>query len=57
MLITSRAALHLSGEHEFAVSPLAVPALTQLPALVDLAQVATVRLFVERAKAVKLMCS
>ncbi|HKF37016.1 MAG TPA: LuxR C-terminal-related transcriptional regulator [Ktedonobacteraceae bacterium] len=53
MLITSRAALHLSGEHEFAVSPLAVPALTQLPALVDLAQVATVRLFVERAKAVK----
>jgi predicted ATPase/DNA-binding CsgD family transcriptional regulator len=53
MLITSRAALHLSGEHEFAVSPLAVPALTQLPALQDLAQVATVRLFVERAKAVK----
>jgi predicted ATPase/DNA-binding CsgD family transcriptional regulator len=53
MLITSRAVLRINGEHEFAVSPLAVPALTQLPALVDLAQVATVRLFVERAQAVK----
>ena len=54
ILVTSRAALHLSGEHEFAVSPLAVPDLTQLPALVDLAHVATVRLFVERAQAVKI---
>jgi predicted ATPase/DNA-binding CsgD family transcriptional regulator len=53
ILVTSRAVLHISGEHEFAVSPLAVPALTQLPALTDLAQVATVRLFVERAQAVK----
>ena len=53
ILVTSRAALHLSGEHEFAVSPLAVPDLAQLPALADLAQVATVRLFVERAQAVK----
>jgi len=53
ILVTSRAALHLSGEHEFAVSPLAVPDLTQLPARTDLAQVAAVRLFVERAQAVK----
>jgi predicted ATPase len=53
ILVTSRAVLHISGEHEFAVSPLVVPALTQLPALTDLAQVATVRLFVERAQAVK----
>jgi predicted ATPase/DNA-binding CsgD family transcriptional regulator len=53
ILVTSRAALHLSGEHEFAVSPLAVPDLTQLPALADLAHVATVRLFVDRAQAVK----
>jgi predicted ATPase/DNA-binding CsgD family transcriptional regulator len=53
MLVTSRAALHLSGEHEFAVPPLTVPALRPLPALPDLAQVATVRLFVERAQAVK----
>ncbi len=53
ILVTSRAALHLSGEHEFAVSPLALPDLTQLPALADLAHVATVSLFVERAQAVK----
>jgi predicted ATPase len=53
VLVTGRAALHLSGEHEFAVSPLAVPDLAQLPVLADLARVATVRLFVERAQAVK----
>ena len=53
ILVTSRAALHLSVEHEFAVSPLAVPDLTQLPAPEELAQVASVRLFVERAQAVK----
>ena len=53
VLVTSRAALHLSGEHEFALSPLAVPDLAQLPVLADLAHVATVRLFVERAQAVK----
>jgi NB-ARC domain len=53
LLVTSRAALHLSGEHEFAVTPLPVPDLTQLPALADLAQVETVRLFVERARAIK----
>ncbi len=53
VLVTSRAALHLSGEHEFVVSPLAVPDLVQLPVLADLAHVATVRLFVERAQAVK----
>jgi predicted ATPase/DNA-binding CsgD family transcriptional regulator len=53
MLVTSRAALHLSGEHEFAVPPLVVPALRALPALPDLAQVPTVRLFVECAQAVK----
>jgi len=53
VLVTSRAALHLSGEHEFAVSPLAIPDLAQLPVLADLVHVATVRLFVERAQAVK----
>jgi predicted ATPase/DNA-binding CsgD family transcriptional regulator len=53
ILVTSRAALRLSGEHEFAVPPLTVPALRPLPALPDLAQVATVRLFVDRAQAIK----
>jgi len=53
MLVTSRASLHLSGEHEFSVSPLALPDLTQLPPVAELAQVATVRLFVARARAIK----
>jgi len=53
LLVTSRAALHLSGEREFAVTPLPLPDLTQLPTLADLAQVETVRLFVERAQALK----
>jgi len=53
LLVTSRAALHLSGEHEFAVAPLAIPDLGQLPTLADLAQVETVRLFVERTQALK----
>src|SRR5207248_5997942 len=51
--VTSRAALHLSAEYEFAVPPLAVPDLPQLPESQDLAQVATVALFLERARAVQ----
>jgi predicted ATPase/DNA-binding CsgD family transcriptional regulator len=53
VLVTSRAALHLSAEYEFAVPPLAVPDLPQLPASQDLAQVATVALFLERARAIQ----
>ncbi len=53
MLVTSRATLHLSGEHEFAVPPLAVPDLTQLPETQALTQLAAVRLFVERAQALQ----
>ena len=53
MLVTSRASLHLSGEHEYAVSPLAVPDLSRAPAPADLEQVETVRLFLQRAQAVK----
>lgn len=53
LLVTSRAALHLSGEYEFAVPPLAVPDLAQLPESEDLTQVATVALFLERAQAVQ----
>ncbi len=40
LLITSRAALHLSGEYEFPVPPLSTPDLTQPPEPQALAQVA-----------------
>jgi predicted ATPase len=53
ILVTSRAALHLSGEHEFPVSPLAVPDLTQLPSSEMLTQQAAVRLFVLRTQAIQ----
>src|SRR5712692_4684996 len=53
LLVTSRAALHLSGEYEFPVPPLSPPDLTQLPEHQALAQVAAVRLFVERAHAIQ----
>jgi predicted ATPase/DNA-binding CsgD family transcriptional regulator len=53
MLVTSRAALHLSGEQEFPVPPLALPDLAQLPEPQALAQLAAVRLFVLRAQAVQ----
>jgi len=53
LLVTSRATLHLSGEHEFPVLPLAVPDLTQLPSPETLTQQASVRLFVLRAQAIR----
>jgi predicted ATPase/DNA-binding CsgD family transcriptional regulator/transcriptional regulator with XRE-family HTH domain len=51
LLVTSRAVLHLSGEHEFAVPPLALPD-ARMP-LDELAQNEAVRLFVAQAQAVK----
>jgi predicted ATPase/DNA-binding CsgD family transcriptional regulator len=53
LLVTSRAALHLSGEYEFPVPPLPTPDLTQLEDAQALAQVAAVCLFVERAHAIQ----
>jgi predicted ATPase len=53
LLVTSRAVLHLRGEHEFPVPPLALPDLTQLPERETLAQVAAVALFLQRARATK----
>jgi predicted ATPase/DNA-binding XRE family transcriptional regulator len=53
VLTTSRAALHLSGEHLYLVSPLAVPSEGPLPPPQDLGQTAAVRLSVERVRAVK----
>ena len=53
VLTTSRAPLRLSGEHLFPVSPLGLPETSRLASLADLGQTAAVRLFVERARAVK----
>lgn len=52
ILVTSRAVLHLYGEHEFNVPPLAVPDLNDLPPLETLARLPAVDLFVSRAQAV-----
>ena len=52
LMVTSRAALRLSGEHELAVLPLALPDLAQLPAPDALSQYAACALFVQRAAAI-----
>jgi predicted ATPase/DNA-binding XRE family transcriptional regulator len=53
VLVTSRAALHLSGEQAFEVPPLSRPDPTHLPVLEGLTQYAAVRLFMARAQAAK----
>jgi len=53
ILITSRAVLHLYGEHEFVVPPLAIPDLKHLPPSDQLDRYDAVRIFLERAQAVK----
>src|SRR5256886_379555 len=53
LLVTSRAVLHLSAEHEFAVPPLSLPDLNHLPDLVTLSQYEAVALFIARAQALK----
>ncbi|MBX2999995.1 MAG: tetratricopeptide repeat protein [Caldilineaceae bacterium] len=53
ILVTSRAALHLLGEHEYPVPPLALPLLINHPILEDLAATPSVALFVQRAAAVQ----
>jgi len=53
MLVTSRAVLHVQGEHEFSVPPLALPDLKQLPPIDALSHYAAVALFLQRARAVK----
>jgi len=53
MLVTSRAALRLSGEHEFPVPPLELPTRSSRPDLESLARIEAVRLFVQRAHAVR----
>jgi len=53
VLVTSRAPLHVRGEHTFSVPPLAVPNLRVPWNLETLSASPAVSLFVERAKAVK----
>ena len=53
VLVTSRATLHVHGEYEFAVLPLAIPDLQALPANETLSQLAAVKLFVQCTEAVK----
>jgi predicted ATPase/DNA-binding SARP family transcriptional activator len=50
VLATSRAPLHISGEQEFPVPPLAVPPIDTLPALDDLSAYDAVALFVARSR-------
>ncbi len=52
VLVTSRAILHLSGEHIFGVPPLPFPDPYHLPELSLVMESPAIRLFVERAQAV-----
>jgi predicted ATPase len=52
-IVSSRAVLRVYGEQEFPVPPLALPDLKALPSLTALSQYEAVRLFIERAVAVK----
>jgi predicted ATPase len=52
-VVTSQAPLHIYGEHEFPVPPLALPDLKSIPPLEVLSGLPSVALFVERARAVK----
>ena len=53
LLVTSRSALRVSGEHRIAVRPLAHPQATNLPALAEVSAYEAVQLFVARARAVQ----
>jgi predicted ATPase len=52
-MVTSRAALHVYGEHEFPVPPLALPDTRSVPSVQVLLQCPAVALFVQRAVASK----
>ena len=52
VLATSRAPLHVRGEHEYPLAPLRLPEPEEVASLDRLADVEAVRLFVERARAV-----
>ena len=50
VLVTSRAPLHIRGEREMTVPPLALPDPQHLPSLEQVTQCEAVRLFIERAQ-------
>jgi predicted ATPase/DNA-binding XRE family transcriptional regulator len=51
-IVTSRIALHLSGEHQYAVPPLALPNIQMLAELPHAAEYPAVRLFVTRMRVI-----
>ncbi len=53
VLVTSRSRLHVRGEHEFMVPPLALPESDQSSDLATLSHYGAVNLFIERAVAIK----
>src|SRR5215207_8989962 len=53
VLATSRTALRLYGEHEFPVPPLSLPDIASLPPVEHLTRYEAVRLFVDRARAIR----
>ncbi len=53
ILVTSRAVLHIRGEHEFPVPPLALPDLTHFPGSEGLSQYAAVAFFLHCAQAAR----
>ena len=53
LLVTSRAVLHLSGEHDYPVPPLALPTVQRAVPFDQIGSYAAIRLFTERARAIK----
>jgi non-specific serine/threonine protein kinase len=53
ILVTSRAPLQVSAEHEFPVPPFALPDMDRLPGFEELAQYDVIQLFSNRARAVQ----
>ncbi|MFN8524228.1 MAG: tetratricopeptide repeat protein [Chloroflexota bacterium] len=53
LLVTSRSLLRVYGEHDYPVPPLRLPDLDSLPSVEWLSQYEAVRLFIERAQAVR----
>src|SRR5450432_1163804 len=53
ILVTSRAVLHIQGEHEYLVPPLTVPDLHPLPSIDTLRLNAAMTLFMQRAQATR----